>query len=187
MASTTINETRPAEPRPCVASPTPNGAIDTSPSYAPDGHAIVFSSDRGGSQQALYRWIRQRRRTSSASASARAATHTPVWSPRGDLIAFTKQHGGQFFIGVMKSDGSGERLLTQSWLDEGPSWSPNGRVILSSAANLRAVACVQIARKSVIRSMSRAATCAKCRHPSDAIRSRLVTASFAIAKTFNFT
>jgi len=48
------------------------------------------------------------------------------------LIAFTKQYGGQFFIGVMKPDGSGERLLTQSWLDEGPSWAPNGRVIVFS-------------------------------------------------------
>ena len=26
-------------------------------------------------------------------------------------------------------DGSGERLLTESYLDEGPDWSPNGRVI----------------------------------------------------------
>ena len=28
--------------------------------------------------------------------------YTPVWSPRGDMIAFTKQEGGQFYIGVMK-------------------------------------------------------------------------------------
>ena len=34
---------------------------------------------------------------------------TPVWSPRGDFIAFTKQGGGQFSIGIMKPDGSGER------------------------------------------------------------------------------
>ena len=37
---------------------------------------------------------------------------TPVWSPRGDLIAFTKIEGGSFYIGVMRPDGSGERLLT---------------------------------------------------------------------------
>ena len=29
----------------------------------------------------------------------------PVWSPRGDLIAFTKQEGKVFSIGVMKADG----------------------------------------------------------------------------------
>jgi TolB protein len=31
---------------------------------------------------------------------------------------------------VIKPDGSGERLLTESDLDEGPTWSPNGRVIM---------------------------------------------------------
>ena len=55
---------------------------------------------------------------------------TPVWSPRGDLIAFTKQNDGRFHIGVMRTDGSEERLLTASFLDEGPTWSPNGRVIM---------------------------------------------------------
>ncbi len=55
---------------------------------------------------------------------------TPVWSPRGDLIAFTKQNKGRFHIGVMRVDGSEERLLTASFLDEGPTWSPNGRVIM---------------------------------------------------------
>ena len=30
----------------------------------------------------------------------------------------------------MRTDGSEERLLTASFLDEGPTWSPNGRVIM---------------------------------------------------------
>jgi TolB protein len=55
---------------------------------------------------------------------------TPVWSPRGDLIAFTKIVGGRFDIGVMRTDGSNERLLTASYIDEGPTWSPNGRVLM---------------------------------------------------------
>jgi len=55
---------------------------------------------------------------------------TPVWSPRGDLIAFTKLSGGRFFIGVMKPDGSGERLLAEDFKIEGPTWAPNGRVLI---------------------------------------------------------
>jgi TolB protein len=55
---------------------------------------------------------------------------TPVWSPRGDLIAFTRQSGGRFAIGVMRPDGTGERMLSDAYLDEGPTWSPNGRVII---------------------------------------------------------
>ena len=54
---------------------------------------------------------------------------TPVWSPRGDLIAFTRMVGGTFYIGVMRPDGSGERMLTKGFLVEGPTWSPNGRVM----------------------------------------------------------
>ena len=55
---------------------------------------------------------------------------TPVWSPRGDYIAFTKIESGQFYIGVMKPDGSGERLIAQDFLVEGPSWAPNGRMLV---------------------------------------------------------
>jgi TolB protein len=53
---------------------------------------------------------------------------TPVWSPRGDMIAYTKIGPG-FRIGVMNAGGGGERVLTEAWQDEGPSWAPNGRVI----------------------------------------------------------
>ena len=55
---------------------------------------------------------------------------TPVWSPRGDLIAFTKMRKGRFYIGVMRIDGTGERLLTENYYQEAPSWSPNGRVLV---------------------------------------------------------
>ena len=37
----------------------------------------------------------------------------------------------------MGIDGSDERLLTRSALDEGPTWSPNGRVILFSRKDYR--------------------------------------------------
>jgi TolB protein len=53
-----------------------------------------------------------------------------VWSPRGDYIAFTKQGGGQFSIGIMKTDGSGERILTSGFHNEGPTFAPNGRVLM---------------------------------------------------------
>ena len=54
----------------------------------------------------------------------------PVWSARGELIAFTKQNKGRFHVGVMRTDGSEEVLLTASRLDGGPTWAPNGRVIM---------------------------------------------------------
>lgn len=108
---------------------TRDNAIDTSPSYSPDGKQIVFNSDRGGSQQ-LYVMDKNGKNVKRISYGGRGRYGSPVWSPRGDYIAFTKMLGGKFYIGVMHPDGSGERLLTESYLDEGPTWSPNGRVII---------------------------------------------------------
>jgi TolB protein len=103
-------------------------AIDTSPSYAPDSSRICFESDRGGKPQiyvmAATGGPAQRISFGDGSYS------TPVWSPRGDYIAFTKQGGGQFSIGIMKLDGSGERLLTSGFHNEGPTFAPNGRVVM---------------------------------------------------------
>ncbi len=103
-------------------------AIDTSPSYSPDQDEVVFNSDRGGSQQ-LYVMAADGsdvRRISFGDGSYA----TPVWSPRGDLIAFTKIRNGEFSIGVMQPDGSNERALSTSYLEEGPTWAPNGRVLM---------------------------------------------------------
>lgn len=103
-------------------------AIDTSPSYSPDGAQIVFESDRGGNQQ-LYVMSAGGGGANRIS-FGQGRYSTPVWSPRGDLIAFTKQMGGRFAIGVMKPDGSGERILTEGFHNEGPTWAPNGRVLM---------------------------------------------------------
>ncbi|MEO0327010.1 MAG: Tol-Pal system beta propeller repeat protein TolB [Pseudomonadota bacterium] len=107
---------------------TSSTSIDTAPSFSPDSSQIVFESDRGGRQQ-LYVM------PASGGAAKRisfgtGSYSTPVWSPRGDLIAFTKQSGGKFLIGVMRTDGSGERILTEGFHNEGPTWAPNGRVLM---------------------------------------------------------
>ena len=90
------------------------GVIDTSPSYAPDGHAIVFNSDRGGSQQ-LYvmdgewrqhpphqLWLRAN--IGDARLVARAATSSP--SPNMDGGEFYHRHHEAGWFGA-------SALLTQ--------------------------------------------------------------------------
>jgi len=108
---------------------TKHPAIDTAPSFSPDGRQVVFESDRGGSQQ-LYVMNSDGSNQHRISFKSGGRYGTPVWSPRGDLIAFTKIQSGLFHIGVMRPDGSGERLLTKGFLVESPTWSPNGRVLM---------------------------------------------------------
>ena len=69
-------------------------------------------------------------RMPTESVSEKAITEHPYGRPRGDQIAFTKLRKGRFHIGVMRTDGKGERILTTGFHNEGPTWSPNGRVLI---------------------------------------------------------
>jgi TolB protein len=103
-------------------------AINTAPSFSPDGSQITFESDRGGTQQIYVMNADGSGQTRISFGDGRYST--PVWSPDGQYIAFTKQANGKFAIGVMKPDGSGERILTEGFHNEGPTWAPNGRVLM---------------------------------------------------------
>lgn len=102
-------------------------AIETAPSYSPNAEQIVFESDRSGGQQLYIMNVNGSGMNRLTYGKGRYAN--PVWSPRGDLIAFTRMYQGKFFIGVIRPDGSGERLITSAYHVEGPTWSPNGRVL----------------------------------------------------------
>lgn len=113
-----------AAARPLVEGP----GIDTSPDFSPDGTRIVFESDRSGSQQLYTMPIEGGEPARISFGEGRYST--PVWSPQGDVIAFTRQVDDTFHIGTMRVDGTEEKMLTESFLDEGPSWAPNGRVVM---------------------------------------------------------
>jgi len=110
------------------------------PRFSPDGKKIIMSFAKDGNSDIYTMDLENRiveRITNHPDGSktkrisfGNGLYGTPVWSPRGDLIAFTKLHKGKFYIGVMRTDGKGERLLTENYYQEAPSWSPNGRVII---------------------------------------------------------
>ena len=100
--------------------------INIGGSYSPDGRRIVFESDRGGSQQVYVMNADGSGQHRISFFGGKAAT--PEWSPRGDQIAFTCICGN-LRIAVMDPEGHDRRFLTDSWQDEAPTWSPNGRII----------------------------------------------------------
>lgn len=105
-------------------------SINVTPCYSPDGTKIVFASDRDspGEQQLFV--MGADGSSPSRISYGKGSYAEPDWSPRGDLIAFTRIGSGGFGIGVMKPDGSGERLLSQGFLEGGSTFCPNGRVIM---------------------------------------------------------
>jgi TolB protein len=100
--------------------------INIGGSYSPDGRQIVFESDRSGNQQIYVMNADGSNQRRISFFGGRAAT--PEWSPRGDQIAFT-HIAGNLRVAVMTPSGGSLRHLTDSWQDEAPTWSPNGRIV----------------------------------------------------------
>ena len=107
------------------------GSVDRHRARAtrPDGRQIVFEIGPRRARSSSTSWT-PTAPTAHRISCGEGRYSTPVWSPRGDYIAFTKQLGGRFLIGVMRPDGSGERILTEGYHNEGPTWAPNGRVLM---------------------------------------------------------
>ncbi len=104
------------------------GAIDTEPRYSPDGLSLLFTSGRGGKPQ-IYRLSladgKVSRVTYEGNYNARAS-----YTPDQKNIVMLHREDRNFNIGVQNVATGRVSQLTFSSLDESPSVSPNGRLIL---------------------------------------------------------
>ena len=97
------------------------------PSMAPDGKRFVYRSFGPDGEGLRIMNIE----TKAVTTLTEGYDNFPLWSPRGDLIMFSRAAKGDYEIYTIKPDGTGVKRLTFSkGNDAHMAWSPDGEHIV---------------------------------------------------------
>ncbi len=104
------------------------------PSMAPDGIRFVYRSfDANGDGGLKIMNID----TKATTVLTKGYDNFPLWSPRGDLIMFSRLTAGNYEIWTIKPDGTGERKVTSGHgTDAHQGWSPDGEHIVFASSRM---------------------------------------------------
>ena len=103
------------------------------PSFAPDGERFVYRTTGPDGEGLRIRNLKD----NSVKTLTDGYDNFPVWSPRGDLIAFVRQVAGDFEVFSIRPDGKDLRRLTNSKGNEAHlAWSPDGEKLLFSSTRM---------------------------------------------------
>ena len=114
------------------------------PSFAPDMGRVLYAailSPTGDTDRGIFRQNADGGGLATLFDVAGAYDSAPAWSPDGGRIAFESNADvaganpeGDMEVWVMRADGSAPTQLTRNALhDEGPSWSPDARLLAYSS------------------------------------------------------
>jgi TolB protein len=103
------------------------------PSMAPDGRRFVYRTFGSEGEGLRIMDIE----TQQVTRLVDGYDNFPLWSPRGDLIMFSRQSDGDYEIYTIKPDGSGVHRLTHNrGNDSHMGWSPDGSHIVFASTRM---------------------------------------------------